>query len=332
MPHHADISTKKHLTLNYLLPTVCAIARLTGAITSPTRWNGVELRHLRALVAIAETGSFSEAALRLGYVQSTVSHHLVALEEAVGERLVKRRRGAREASLTPAGETVALHARRVLVELGSAEQELAGGETGRRVAVALTSDIARILLPRIHRVAAALGISAATLELIGHDPVEQLESGACSLAALEPVENPELVSRPVLRDRFVHIAPATRRARTQPLRRAELNGACLVVHRGRQARLVHALELAGLVVTPSLVADTDASTLELVAAGLGCALVPELALRGHEGRVEVRELAGDISVPHRVVALAWARSRELGTDEQALVERLQPADELRRIA
>jgi DNA-binding transcriptional LysR family regulator len=320
------------LTLNYLLPTVGGIGRLTGAIASPTRWNGVELRHLRALVAIAETGSFSEAANRLGYVQSTVSHHLVALEEAVGTRLVKRRRGAREASLTPAGETVALHARRVLVELGSAEQELAGGQTGRRVAVAVTSDVARILLPRIHRVAAALGISATTLELIGPDPVEQLESGACSLAALEPIENAELVSRPVLRDRFVHVSPPTRRARTQPVRRAELEGASLVVHRGRQARLLHALDLTGLAVTPCVVADTDLTTLELVAAGLGSALVPELALRGHEGRVHVRELQSDISLPPRVVALAWARSRELGADEQALVERLQPADELRRIA
>jgi DNA-binding transcriptional LysR family regulator len=85
-------------------------------------------------------------------------------------------------------------------------------------------------------------------------------------------------------------------------------------------------------VTPSVVADTDATTIELVAAGLGCALVPELALRGHEARVHVRELTADIQLPPRVVALAWARGRELGADEQALVERLQPADELRRIA
>ena len=283
-------------------------------------------------MAIAETGSFSEAANRLGYVQSTVSHHLVALEEAVGTRLVKRRRGAREASLTPAGETVALHARRVLVELGSAEEELAGGQAGRRVAVAVTSDVARILLPRIHRVAGALGLAATTLELIGFDPLEQLESGACSLAALEPVENPELVSRPVLRDRFVHVSPASRRTKTQPVRRSELDGASLLVHRGRQARLLHVLDLAGLAVTPSVVADTDATTIELVAAGLGCGLVPELALRGHEDRVHVRELAVDIQLPPRVVALAWARSRGLGADEQALVERLQPADELRRIA
>jgi len=261
-----------------------------------------------------------------------VSHHLVALEEAVGKRLVKRRRGAREASLTPAGETVVRHARRVLVELGTAEQELSGAQAGRRVGIAVTSDVASIILPRIHRIAAAGGFTATTLELIGPDPAAELESGACTLAALEPVENPELVSRPVLQDRFVHVAPLSSRSRARPVRRDELHQASLVVHRGRYARLLHTLDREGIAVTPAVIADTDASTIELVAAGLGAALVPAHAVRGHEGRVHVRELAADLPLPPRVVALAWSRGRELGADEQALVERLPPADGLRRIA
>jgi len=310
------------------------IGRLTGAIAVPTRWSGVELRHLRALVAIAETGSFSEAAQRLGYVQSTVSHHLVALEEVVGMRLVERRRGAREASLTAAGETVARHARRVLVELGSAEQELSEAQGARRVTVAVTSDAAPLVLPRIHRIASAGGFSAATVEVIGPDIADGLESGAFGLAALEALENPGLVVRPVIHDRFVHVTAASSgRCRSrQPVRGDELRRASLVVHRARQARLLHALDRNGVAVTPAVIADTDASTIELVAAGFGSALVPALAVREHEARLHVRELAPNLPVPPRVIAVAWSRDRELTADEQALVERLPPAAGLRRIA
>src|SRR5262249_16716292 len=153
------------LLSSYLL----AIDRLQTSIAPTAHWHGVELRHLRALVAIADTGSFTEAAAHLGYVQSTVSYHVLALEEAVGRNLVRRRRGAREASLTPAGETLAVHARRVLVELGTAEQELELGAADRSVTVAVNADLARFLLPRIHRLAAAGGFAVRTIEIIGSD-------------------------------------------------------------------------------------------------------------------------------------------------------------------
>jgi DNA-binding transcriptional LysR family regulator len=297
----------------------------------------VEFRHLRALVAIADTRSFSEAALRLGYVQSTVSYHLLALEEAVGAKLVQRRRGAREVSLTPAGETLALSARRVLSELGAAEQELSRGGDGRAVAVAVATDLTRFLLPRLHRMAAHGGFGMRTFEVIGSDVDALLASGACTLAAIEPAESAGLVVRPVLRDRIVFVEPLTRRPRPEPVGRAELEATSLVMHRGREARLLRSLDLRRATVTPGLSADTDAATIELVAAGLGAALVPELALNGARHGVHVRELAPDLRLPPRVVALAWARGRLVEPDEQALIDRLHDGlaagnDELRPVA
>jgi DNA-binding transcriptional LysR family regulator len=61
----------------------------------------VELRHLQALVALTEEGTFTDAAIRLGVTQSAVSRTIAALEQAVDADLVTRT--TRAVTLTPAG-------------------------------------------------------------------------------------------------------------------------------------------------------------------------------------------------------------------------------------
>ena len=94
---------------------------------------GVDLRHLRALVAIAETCSFARAGERLGYAQSAVSQQIGALERAVGMQLVERPGGPRRSQLTEAGGIFVEHARAILNRLGAAQDDLdalAPGEAG----------------------------------------------------------------------------------------------------------------------------------------------------------------------------------------------------------
>jgi molybdate transport repressor ModE-like protein len=83
----------------------------------PDRWLGVELRHLAALQAIAEVGSFCRAARRLGYTQSAVSQQIATLERIVGERLLDRPGGPRPVSLTEAGELLLRHAAAIVARL-----------------------------------------------------------------------------------------------------------------------------------------------------------------------------------------------------------------------
>lgn len=92
----------------------------------------IELRHLRCLVAIADEGSFSRAAMRLGTTQPAVSQLLKRLEDLAGHRLVKRNRSS--VCFTAMGEEVLLQARQALLAvdraLAATERSLRG-ETGR---------------------------------------------------------------------------------------------------------------------------------------------------------------------------------------------------------
>src|SRR5919204_561749 len=72
--------------------------------------SGVDLRALRALVAIADGGSFRAAATRLGYSQSAISHRIAALERSLGAPLFARPGGRGGGSPTPAGQAAYAHA------------------------------------------------------------------------------------------------------------------------------------------------------------------------------------------------------------------------------
>src|SRR5579863_4331531 len=105
----------------------------------------MEIRHLQALVAVAEHGSFSAAADHLGTVQSNISAHIARLEREIGSTLVDRSGGR----LTPEGEVVVARAHRVMGELdalladvGALRESVAGN-----VRVGMIGTTARWLAP-----------------------------------------------------------------------------------------------------------------------------------------------------------------------------------------
>ncbi len=97
-----------------------------------SRWLGLQVRSLLALVAVAEEGSFVGAARRLGYSRSTISHQIAQLEAAVGMSLVVRSSGSRSILVTPAGRIVVGHGRAVIRLLAHAESQLGGLSSGER--------------------------------------------------------------------------------------------------------------------------------------------------------------------------------------------------------
>src|SRR5438093_11784394 len=96
----------------------------------PDNWLGLELRHLIALKAIAEQGTFGRAATSLGYTQSAVSQQIAMLERIVGQRLIDRPGGPRPVSLTEAGELLLRHADAIAARLQAAQADLAALDAG----------------------------------------------------------------------------------------------------------------------------------------------------------------------------------------------------------
>lgn len=111
--------------------------------------NRLKLSQLRALVAIAKTGTFSDAALQLDLSQSAVSHAIATLETELGVILLNR--GRQGAVLTPVGEAITAEAQQVLVHLDTICQQaqLAKGLQSGQVRVGGFRSVATHILPTV---------------------------------------------------------------------------------------------------------------------------------------------------------------------------------------
>lgn len=184
--------------------------RLGGMAALPD----LELRHLAALVAVADEGSFARAAAALGFTQSAVSQQIAALERAIGMPVFDRPKGPRAAELTPAGELLLGHARTVLARVTDVADELdrlRRGVTGRLVIGTFQSVSAELLPAIIQRMRAAA--TDVDLQLVETDDQDRLIHGLLTdeldLSFTVDLDDPiDLEARLLGFDPFVVITPA----------------------------------------------------------------------------------------------------------------------------
>jgi DNA-binding transcriptional LysR family regulator len=292
--------------------------------------SGLGLRELRAVLAVAELGSFRRAAAELGYTQSALSHQVSALEAALGLSLFHRPGGRAQVRLTPAGEAACRRARRVLSEVeavaADAEEAERGESVRLRVGVSQTA-AAEIMPAALHAFRGEYpGVEVVLSEADETDEVgcrDALRKGDLDLAIFHNAEPDEFVEAvPLLDDPWVIL---TRRdSAIAELERPGfdvLDGLEVVAwsHRWRaQLELEEAWERRG--VAPKIVYRTDDNLAlqRLVAAGLGHACIGRLAARRAIDPA-LTWLSPREPLGKREIALCYPRRRQMTATALALI-------------
>ncbi len=283
----------------------------------------MDLKQLNALVAVADTGSFSAAARSLHTVQSNVSTHIARLEHELGATLVDRSSG----SLTESGTVVAARVRHIQAELDALVADVASlnAEVTGDVRIGVIGTTARWLVPLLveemgkrHPKVRLVVVDATTTSLL-----PQLESGHLDLAVVNlPVESPDIDTDPLFDEDRVLVAPAGHPLfDRERLALSDLdNEPILLEPKGTKFRDLIEAQAADEGVTLRTQAEIDGMRLlaSLAFQGFGAALLPASAAPGFVGG-EWRRIPVD-GVVGRSVGIARRHKGLLSSPAKALRE------------
>jgi DNA-binding transcriptional LysR family regulator len=288
----------------------------------------MQLHQLVDALAVAEEQSFTRAAARLHLAQPSLSRQVRLLEQELGVVLFNRGPGQGPVTLTPDGSALLPFMQRVLADVeatGAEARALSGMARGRLAVGATPSLVTSALAPALVEFHASHpGIELAVVEGGSHQLVPRVASGEVDLAIVVlPVTDPLVVTTPLFDDPLVlATAPDHRLADRRRVRVRELEGLDLVMFReGYDLRAVTLAACADAGVEPHLVSEGGemAGVLSFVAAGLGAAVVPAIALPDDGSLVGIPFTAPVLS---RTVALAQRGDRALPRPARALAEQL----------
>jgi DNA-binding transcriptional LysR family regulator len=267
----------------------------------------LDLNRLRVLAAVARHGSVTAAAEELHYSQPSVSHHLARLEAETGAQLFQRvGRGIR---LTEAGLVLAERATEILgrVQSASAELDAHVGLSAGRVRVAVFGSALVSLMPAVSAELASRH-PGLRLDLVDTHPPEaiaMLRAGDIDVAVVfrydetEP-DPPGIRLTHLLDDPTYLLTTAGDERSTVAQHREERWVAGCVRCR---AHLVELCSQEGFDPEVAFTTDDMVGIQALVAAGMGVATIPGLALRGHRNpHINAYEIPG---APRHVYAATY---------------------------
>jgi len=276
----------------------------------------IKLKDLRYLVAVADTHHFGRAAERCFVSQPTLSAQLKKLEESLGVQLIERQ--PKHVVLTEAGAEIVARARRML----EASDELVAVARARReplagtLRVALLPTIGPYLLPRVIP-AVRKALPRLTLLLYEYQTapmLEKLQAAQLDLGILAlPVDLDGLEARELYEEAFLAALPAQHRlAKQATVRLEELKDEPLLLLTEGHCLRDQALAVcnrAGIEERQDFRATSLETLRQMVAAGAGVTLLPELATQGAYGAVRglvVRPFSRP--VPTRHIGAVWRKT------------------------
>lgn len=244
----------------------------------------IEIRHLRSLMAIHDTGNLSRAARRLHLTQSALTHQIKTLEHHFDTPLFYRRRPLQ---LTPAGHRLLELAQEVLPRVERVERqlrEMAAGRTGRLHITIECHACFEWLLPLLDTYRTACPEVEVDIRLgMSFDPLPPLLRGDIDLVITsDPLPMAEVVFERLFDYEARLIVSMTHRlAGRDHVTAADLARETLITYPVERKRLdvfTRFLEPAGVEPAATRQVELTAMILQLVAAGRGVAVLPDWVL------------------------------------------------------
>jgi DNA-binding transcriptional LysR family regulator len=261
----------------------------------------VELRQVETFRAVAEELSFSRAAAKLGYVQSSVSAQVAALEQELGVPLFDRL--GRRIALTEAGAVMLTYSRRLLALAGETRETVAdagvgSGELTGSLRVSAPETLLTYRLPRLlalfheRHPRVRLSVRPSAVGRLAGSMRRAVEEGRVDVAFVldGPVEAPGLSVEPLLEEEVTVIAPAAHAlASSSSVSPRDLSGETVLLpeapesgcaYRGQFERQLGA---AGVVPSERMEFQSIEAVKQCVAAGMGVSVLPSVAVDAELG-------------------------------------------------
>lgn len=289
---------------------------------------GISIKHLRYFEALARHRHFGRAAAACGVSQPALSVQIKELEDTIGAPLVEC--GGRRVGLTGLGEAFEVRVRAILQavdELGDLARASRGPLAGR-LRIGVIPTVAPYLLPSLIKDLARRhpALEVRPREAVTQRLIDDLREGRLDAAIVAlPVSEPTLHEVPLLEEEFVLVRPLDDAAEAvpDPARLGEMR--MLLLEEGHCFR-EQALSFCRM--SPSdprdLVEGSSLSTLvQMVGAGLGVTLVPEMA-------VAIETRSADVAVarlpqprPARTLGMVWRKTNPLAGHLQQIADAIR---------
>ena len=278
----------------------------------------VTFKQFRYFEALARHGHFGRAAEACAITQPALSMQIKALEEELGGVLFERNR--RQVRLTSFGEEIASRTRDILRSLDDLEgyaRASRGGLVGR-LRIGIIPTVAPYLLPglvadltRFHD-----GLDLHVRETMTPKLVQELNEGRLDMAIVAlPVSESSLTETPLFTEDFVLVRPGRDEGKPVPSREALREMRLLLLEEGhcfRDQALSFCNKTAHAAHPRDLLDASSLSTLvQMVEAGLGVTLIPEMAVAVETRSASVSAARFKDPQPSRTIGMVWRNKSPL---------------------
>jgi LysR family transcriptional regulator, hydrogen peroxide-inducible genes activator len=285
----------------------------------------VTLRQLRYFDALARHGHFGRAAEACAISQPALSMQIKEMEEALGGVLLER--SARQVALTRFGEELLQRVRDILRsvdELGdfarASQDRLAG-----RLRVGMIPTIAPYLLPKVIENLARLHpeLDIHVRETLTPRLIKEVAEGRLDTAIVAlPVSEPSLTEIALFKENFLLVRPGDQKGTPVPSRESLREMKLLLLEEGHCFR-DQALSFCNMQSSPPremLDASSLSTLVQMVGAGIGVTLIPEMAVA-----VETRSASVSVArfrnpQPSRTIGMVWRKTSPLARQLQQISE------------